>query len=137
MRYAAPRWLGQRMQFNRFKRREFITLLGGAAAAWPLAASAQQRGRVRTIGVLMNFLESDPAGQVGVAAFRDELKKLGWREDSDLRIELRWAEVIRIASGRLQKSWSNCGPMHSSVGARPGLSPLPARLGPFRSCSRP
>src|SRR5262249_5417200 len=68
------------------KRREFITLLGGAAAAWPLAARAQQRGRVRTIGVLMNFLESDPAGQVGVAAFRDELKKLGWREDSDHRI---------------------------------------------------
>ena len=73
------------------RRREFITLVGGAAV-WPLAASAQQGGRVRTIGVLMNFLESDPAGQVGVAAFRDELKKLGWREDSDLRIELRWAE---------------------------------------------
>jgi ABC-type uncharacterized transport system substrate-binding protein len=80
------------MQSGQLQRREFITLLGGAAAAWPLAASAQQRGRVRTIGVLMNFLESDPAGQVGVAAFRDELKKLGWREDSDLRIELRWAE---------------------------------------------
>ena len=80
------------MQSGQLQRREFISLLGGAAAAWQLAASAQQRGRVRTIGVLMNFLESDPAGQVGVAAFRDELKKLGWREDSDLRIELRWAE---------------------------------------------
>jgi len=73
------------------KRREFITLVGGAAV-WPLAASAQQGGRVRTIGVLMNFLESDPAGQVGFEAFRDALKKLGWREGSDLRIELRWAE---------------------------------------------
>ena len=73
------------------RRREFITLVGGAAV-WPLAASAQQGGRVRTIGVLMNFLESDPAGQVGFEAFRDALKKLGWREGSDLRIELRWAE---------------------------------------------
>ena len=73
------------------QRREFITLVGGAAV-WPLAASAQQGGRVRTIGVLMNFLESDPAGQVGFEAFRDALKKLGWREGSDLRIELRWAE---------------------------------------------
>jgi putative ABC transport system substrate-binding protein len=74
------------------RRREFITLLGGCAVAWPLAARAQQDGRVRTIGVLMNFLESDPAGQVGVETFRDALKKLGWREGSDLRIELRWAE---------------------------------------------
>jgi putative tryptophan/tyrosine transport system substrate-binding protein len=73
------------------RRREFITLVGGAAV-WPLAASAQQGGRVRTVGVLMNFLESDPAGQVGFEAFRDALKKLGWREGSDLRIELRWAE---------------------------------------------
>ena len=73
------------------RRRQFITLVGGAAV-WPLAASAQQGGRVRTIGVLMNFLESDPAGQVGFEAFRDALKKLGWREGSDLRIELRWAE---------------------------------------------
>ena len=73
------------------RRREFIALVS-ATAAWPLAARAQQGGRVRTIGVLMNFLESDPAGQVGFEAFRDALKKLGWREGSDLRIELRWAE---------------------------------------------
>ena len=74
------------------KRREFITFAGSVAATWPLAARAQQGGRVRTIGVLMNFLESDPAGQVGFEAFRDALKKLGWREGSDLQIELRWAE---------------------------------------------
>jgi putative tryptophan/tyrosine transport system substrate-binding protein len=74
------------------RRRDFIKVVPGSAIIWPLAASAQQGGRVRTIGVLMNFLESDPAGQVGVAAFRDGLKKLGWREGSDLRIELRWAE---------------------------------------------
>jgi putative tryptophan/tyrosine transport system substrate-binding protein len=73
------------------KRRDFITLLGGAAVAWPLDARAKQPERVRLIAVLMNFLESDPAGQVGVSAFRNALKDLGWREGSDLRIEIRWA----------------------------------------------
>jgi putative tryptophan/tyrosine transport system substrate-binding protein len=73
------------------KRREFITLLGSAAATWPLDARAKQPERVRLIAVLMNFLESDPAGQVGVSAFRNALKDLGWREGSDLRIEIRWA----------------------------------------------
>jgi putative ABC transport system substrate-binding protein len=71
------------------KRREFITLLGGAAA-WPVAARAQQPERVRLIGVLMAFAESDPAAQSEVAGFRDELKKLGWMEGRNLRIELRW-----------------------------------------------
>jgi putative tryptophan/tyrosine transport system substrate-binding protein len=72
--------------------REFIELISGIAVAWPLAASAQQGRRVRTIGMLMNFLENEPAGQVWVVAFRDALKELGWREGGDLRIEIRWAE---------------------------------------------
>jgi ABC-type uncharacterized transport system substrate-binding protein len=75
----------------KLKRREFITLLGGAAAAWPLAARAQQQGeRVRRIGVLMGFAEHDPAGQSQLAAFRSALTKLGWREGGNLRIEIRW-----------------------------------------------
>jgi cytochrome c553 len=57
------------------KRREFITLLGGAAAAWPLAARAQQRERMRRIGVLMGFAEHDPAGQSQLVAFRDGTRK--------------------------------------------------------------
>jgi hypothetical protein len=68
---------GQRMHFHRLKRREFITLLGGAVA-WPLAARTQQPEQMRRIGVLMAYAESDPEAQVWVAAFREELLKLGW-----------------------------------------------------------
>jgi putative tryptophan/tyrosine transport system substrate-binding protein len=72
------------------RRREFITLLGGAAATWPVAGRAQQRDRVRLIGVLMGYAESDPAVQSYLAAFLAALAKLGWREGGNLRIELRW-----------------------------------------------
>ena len=65
------------MQFNRLRRREFITLLGGgAAAAWPLAARAQQG--VRLIGILMNLAADDPEGQARVAAFLQGLQEAGW-----------------------------------------------------------
>jgi len=73
------------------KRREFITLLGGAAITWPLAARAQQPDRMRLIGVLMGYPESDQAAQSWLAAFRGALPKLGWTEGSNLRIELRWS----------------------------------------------
>jgi len=73
------------------QRRAFITLLGGATVAWPLAAHAQQAGPVRRIGVLIGFAESDPDVQSWFAAFRGALAKLGWTEGSNLRIELRWA----------------------------------------------
>ena len=73
------------------RRREFITLLGGAAAAWPLAARAQQSERMRLIGVLMAYAESDPEGQAWVAVFRGGLQKLGWAEGRNIRIETRWA----------------------------------------------
>jgi putative ABC transport system substrate-binding protein len=66
------------------KRREFITLLGGAAA-WPLAARAQQPARMRQIGVLMAHPEGDLEGQTHIAAFRDELQKLGWTEGHNTR----------------------------------------------------
>jgi putative tryptophan/tyrosine transport system substrate-binding protein len=75
----------------KMKRREFITLLGGAAGAWPLAAGAQQPERMRRIGVLMPFAESDPEYQGSMASFRDALVKLGWVEGRNLRIDYRWA----------------------------------------------
>jgi putative tryptophan/tyrosine transport system substrate-binding protein len=72
------------------RRREFISLLGGALTALPFAARAQQREQMRRIGVLMGYAESDPAAQSEVAAFRGGLAKLGWKEGSNVRIELRW-----------------------------------------------
>jgi putative ABC transport system substrate-binding protein len=67
-----------------------MTFLGGTAVAWPLTVRAQQPDRMRLIGVLMAFAESDPAAQSQVAAFRGALAKLGWTEGRNLRIELRW-----------------------------------------------
>ena len=73
------------------RRREFITLLCGAATTWPLAALAQQPERVRRIGVLMGYAEGDRAAQSWLSAFRGALTKLGWTEGRNLRIELRWS----------------------------------------------
>jgi putative tryptophan/tyrosine transport system substrate-binding protein len=80
------------------QRREFITLLGGAAAAWPLAARAQQTDRVRRVGVLINLSENDLEAQRLVTAFREGLAQLGWADGRNLRIDYRWAggDVDRI-----------------------------------------
>jgi putative tryptophan/tyrosine transport system substrate-binding protein len=72
------------------RRREFIALLGGATAAWPLAARAQQAERVRRVGVLMGYAETDSAAQAQVAALRQELQKLGWDEGRNIRIDVRF-----------------------------------------------
>jgi len=73
------------------KRREFITLLGGAAAGWPLAARAQQGERVRRIGVLMALAADDPDAQIRITAFLQGLQQLGWTAGHNLQIETRWA----------------------------------------------
>jgi putative ABC transport system substrate-binding protein len=72
------------------RRREFITLLGGATAAWPFAARAQQAERVRRIGVLMGYPDTDSEGQAGVAAFQEGLRRLGWPSGDKVRIDIRW-----------------------------------------------
>ena len=80
------------------KRREFITLLGGAAVAWPLAARAQQPDRVRRIGVLMSNAEGSAEGQARVAALVKGLEQLGWSDGRNVRIDYRWtgdAERLR------------------------------------------
>ena len=73
------------------RRREFITLLGGGAVAWPVAARAQQSEQMRRIGVLMGLVASDPEAQSRVAAFENGLRKLGWVKGRNLSIEYRWA----------------------------------------------
>jgi ABC-type uncharacterized transport system substrate-binding protein len=88
----------------RMKRREFITLLGGAAA-WPLAARAQQSERMRRIGVLIALAENDPEGKLRIAAFREGLQSLGWMEGRNIHIEYRWpggnAERQRTSAAEL------------------------------------
>ena len=86
------------------KRREFITLLGGAAA-WPLAARAQQGERMRRIGVLMSLAADDPEGQTRIKVFEQGLNELGWSVERNLRIDYRWgagdtnraAELLALA----------------------------------------
>jgi putative ABC transport system substrate-binding protein len=72
------------------RRREFITLLGGAAAIWPFVARAQQTERLRRIGVLMNLPSTDPEGQMLLAEFTRHLVELDWTEGRNVRIDVRW-----------------------------------------------
>jgi putative ABC transport system substrate-binding protein len=72
------------------KRREFITLLGGAAAAWPFSARAQQVERVRRIGVAMSTAEDDAESKARIAAFLQGLQQLGWADGHNVRIDTRW-----------------------------------------------
>ena len=78
------------MQFDRLKRREFISLLCGAAATWPLAARAQQVERVRRIGVAMSTAEDDAESKARIAAFLQGLQQLGWADGHNVRIDTRW-----------------------------------------------
>src|SRR5512132_1185040 len=78
------------MQFDQLKRREFITLLGGAAVAWPLAARAQQPEQMRRIGVISTLAADDPDVRPRHAAFLQRLQQFGWNEGRNVRIDYRW-----------------------------------------------
>src|SRR5262245_66304262 len=99
-------------------RRELLAALGGAAAGWPLAARAQQGDRVRRIGVLMGYADSDPEGHAFIAAFQEGLQQLGWTVGRNLQIDTRWAtpgdvealqrlakELVRSEEGRVGRGW--------------------------------
>src|SRR5262249_23640377 len=85
---ARPRRRGDRM-----RRRQFITLLGGAAVAWPLAARAQQSERTRHIAVLMSGAEDDPETQARLAGIRQGLSRFGWSEGRNVQIDYRYASA--------------------------------------------
>ena len=72
------------------KRRAFITLLGGAAATWPLAARAQQADPMRRVGVIQTLAGDDPEERVRIAAFLRGLQELGWTDGRNVQIEYRW-----------------------------------------------
>jgi putative tryptophan/tyrosine transport system substrate-binding protein len=82
------------------RRRTFITLLGGAAAAWPLAANAQQTGAMPRIGFLSVFAESDPEGQALIRELIQRLQELGWTNGRNVQVEFRFAgeDAARIST---------------------------------------
>ena len=114
------------------RRREFITLLGGGAVAWPVAARAQQSEQMRRIGVLMGLVASDPEAQSRVAAFENGLRELGWVKGRNLSIEYRWAgdgSVLRdhaaelLAMG-LDLILANSTPVTAAIWEQSGAVPI-------------
>ena len=92
------------------RRREFISLLGGALATWPLAAEGQQGEQVRHLGMLMTQAEDDPNGQARSKTFLQALEQLGWSSGRNLRIEYRWsAGDPATAFARMRQIWSHMG----------------------------
>ena len=118
------------------RRREFISLLGGAAAAvWPLAARAQQGERMRRIGVLMNLAADDPQSPVRIATFLLGLQESGWTDGRNLRIDYRWgagdpdryrryaAELVALAPDVILGSSTSIPPAHEDNVRRHTRSP--------------
>jgi hypothetical protein len=93
------------------RRRDFISFVGGAAAAWPLAARAQQSDRVRRIGVLMAYAEDNPDGKPRLAAFAKGLQELGWIDGRNIRIEYRWSAGDAERTRNMLLNWLRSHPM--------------------------
>jgi putative tryptophan/tyrosine transport system substrate-binding protein len=135
------------------KRREFITLLGGTAAAWPLATRAQQPEHVRRIGVLMPYAASDPQVQARIGALLQGLQQLGWSNGSNIKIDYRWssgneddtrknaAELVALTPDVIFASGSaSVGPMQRATRTIPivfALVPDPVGAGYVDSLARP
>jgi putative ABC transport system substrate-binding protein len=88
---------------NAIRRREFLALAGGASLAWSLPLRAQQADKLRRIGVLMTFPESNVVARGWIAAFREELQKFGWSESSNIRIDTRWGALDADSRERYAK----------------------------------
>jgi putative ABC transport system substrate-binding protein len=94
------------------RRREFITLIGGAAA-WPLVARAQQSERVRRIGALMSVAADHPEAPARVGAFSQGLAELGWTIGRNARIDIRWGTAALSAFANTRRSWLHSRPTSS------------------------
>src|SRR5262245_47373375 len=134
------------------KRRQFITLLGGATAAWPLAARAQQGERMRRIGILMAQAVDDPDGQARVEAFLQALRELGWIEGRNIRFDYRWgggdvdrrkdaAELVALAPDVILAGGGQVvGPLREATRTLPIVftqTPDPVGAGFVASLARP
>jgi putative ABC transport system substrate-binding protein len=111
------------------KRRAFITLLGGAAAAWPLAARAQQSERMRLIGILLGIAKDDPDYQPWISAFRQALQELGWIEGHNVRMDIRWATAD---PGEIRKQAAELAASAPDVILAPGTT----TVGPLMQATR-
>jgi putative ABC transport system substrate-binding protein len=135
------------------RRREFISLFGSAAAAWPLAARAQQPERMRRIGVLMGLAADDPEGQARFTAFVQGLQELGWSDGRNVRIETRWgagdadrirryaAELVALAPDVILASGGSVvGPLRQATRSVPIVftqTPDPVGAGFVESMAQP
>ena len=134
------------------RRREFITLLGGAATAWPLAARAQQGERVRRIGILMTVAANDPEAQARIVVFTQTLQALGWSDGRNAQIDVRWstsggdtrkyaAELVALPSDVVLANGTEAvGPLQAATRTIPivfVLVPDPVGQGFVDSLARP
>jgi putative tryptophan/tyrosine transport system substrate-binding protein len=115
------------MRFNR-RRRECLTLIGGAAA-WPFAASAQQPERMRLIGILLGIAKDDPDYQPWISAFRQALQELGWIEGRNVRMDIRWATAD---PGEIRKQAAELVALAPDVILAPGTT----TVGPLMQATR-
>ena len=95
------------------RRREFITLIGGAAAAWPFAARAQQPERMRRIGILLPATADDAEFQAWVGSFLQTLQQSGWTIGRNVQIDTRWATGMQPPFADTRRNWSRSRPTSS------------------------
>ena len=116
-------------------RREFITLLGGAAA-WPLAARAQQREKMHRIGMLMPYVASDPQAQIRNAALLQGLQQLGWTVGQNVQIDYRWSAGNEDDTRKYAAELVALAPDVIFASGSTAVGPLQRAIAACRSCSR-
>ena len=117
------------------RRREFITLVRRRGSRVADRGGAQQAGPMRRIGVMATLAETYPMGKAYMVAFREGLQALGWSEDRNLRLDIRWPTPDRVYSSEPQRSSSRCNPISSLVETHRPLRPCKNERAPSLSFS--